>query len=60
MDVPYFIKDHFWMSASDKATLKKKNLAEVSPRESWPWEQSGMTVVAVMIHKVVNIWISML
>ena len=23
MDVPYFIKDHIWMSASDEATLKK-------------------------------------
>ena len=23
MDVPYFIKDHLWMSASDEATLKK-------------------------------------
>ena len=24
MDVPYFIKEHLWMSASDEATLKKK------------------------------------
>ena len=23
MDVPYFIKEHLWMSASDEATLKK-------------------------------------
>ena len=23
MDVPYFFKDHLWMSASDEATLKK-------------------------------------
>ena len=24
MDVPYFIKEHFWMSAFDEATFKKK------------------------------------
>ena len=23
MDVPYFIKEHLWMTASDEATLKK-------------------------------------
>ena len=23
IDVPYFIKEHIWMSASDEATLKK-------------------------------------
>ena len=30
MDVPYFIKENLWMSASNEAKLKKKSLAEVN------------------------------
>ena len=33
MNVPYFIKDHLWMSASDEATLKK-NFGEINPPQS--------------------------
>ena len=33
MDVPYFIKEHLWMSAPDEATLKK-NLVGVNPPQS--------------------------
>ena len=33
MDVPYFIKEHLWMSASDEATLQKY-LVEVNPPQS--------------------------
>ena len=25
IDLPYFIKEHLWMSASDEATLKKNS-----------------------------------
>ena len=33
MDVPYFIKEHLWMSASDEPTLKKKfGKSEPSPK----------------------------
>ena len=60
MDVPYFIKEKLWMSASDETTFKKK-FVEVNPPQSWPWKQNGNTVVAaVMILKVVNNWRSML
>ena len=60
MDVPYFIKEKLWMSASDETTFKK-NFVEVNPPQSWPWKQNGNTVVAaVMILKVVNNWRSML
>ena len=57
MDALYFIKKHLWISASDEATLKKKNLVEVNPPQSWSWKQNGTTVVAaVMILEVVNNW----
>ena len=51
MDVPYFIKEHLWMSAFDEATVK--NSFGVS---NHPQSCSCTTVVAtVMILKVVNI-----
>ena len=53
MDVPYFIKEHLWMSASDESTLKK-NLVEVNPRQSWPWKQNCTTVVAVVM--ILEVW----
>ena len=40
MDVPYFIKEHLSISASNEATLKKY-FVEVNPRQSWPWKQNG-------------------
>ena len=39
MDIPYFIKEHLWMSVSDEAT--QKFLVEVNPPRSWPWKQKG-------------------
>ena len=60
MDVPYFIKEHLWMSASDEATLQKY-LVEVNPPQSWSWKQNGIVVVAaVMILEVVSNWRSVL
>ena len=60
LDIPYFIKEHLWMSAFDEATLKKK-LVEVNPPQSWASEQNGITVVAaVMILEIVNDWRSVL
>ena len=57
MDVPYFIKEHLWMSAFDETTL----LVEINPPQSCPWKQIGTKVVAaVMILEVVNNWRSML
>ena len=53
MDVPYFIKEHLWMSASDEPTLKK-NLIEVNPHQSWPWKQNCTTVVAVVM--ILEVW----
>ena len=39
----------------------KNFLVKVNPRQSWPWKQSGTTVVAaVMILKVLGNWRSML
>ena len=35
MYVSYFIKEHLWVSASDKATLKKF-LEEVNTLQIWP------------------------
>ena len=59
MDIPYFIKEHLWMSVSDEAT--QKYLVEVNPPRSWPWKQNGTSVVASkMILEVVNNWRSML
>ena len=52
MDVPYFNKEHLWISASDKA---------VNPPQSWPWKQNGIAVVAAaMILEVMNNWRSVL
>ena len=53
MDVPYFIKEHLWMNASDEATLKKI-LVKLNPPESWPWKQNSATVVAAVM--VVKLW----
>ena len=53
--VPYFIKEHLWMSAFDKETLKI--LVEVNPPQSWPWKQNSAAVVAaVMILELLNNW----
>ena len=55
MYVPYFIKEHLWMSAFDKETLKI--LVEVNPPQSWPWKQNSTAVVAaVMILELLNNW----
>ena len=40
MDVPYFIQEHFWMSASDEATLKtifggSKPSSKLTLRTKW-------------------------
>ena len=44
MDVPYFIKEHLSISASNEATLKKY-FVEVNPRQSWPWKQNGTKIL---------------
>ena len=54
-----FIKQHLWLCAFDKATLKK-NLVEVNHPQKWPGKQNGTTVAAVMILEVVNNWRSVL
>ena len=38
MDVPYFIKEHLWMSAFDEPTLKKLTL-----------KQTGIAIVAAVM-----------
>ena len=38
MDVPYFIKEHLWMSAFDEPTLKKLTM-----------KQTGTAVVAAVM-----------
>ena len=60
MDRPYFITEHFWMSASYEAALKFF-LMELNPPQRWLQKQNGITVVAaVMIFEVVNYWRSIL
>ena len=40
---------------------RKKILVRGNSPQSWPWKQSGTTIVAaVMIHKIVNHWRSAL
>ena len=54
VDVPYFIKEHLWSSASDEA-LFNIFLVRVNPPQIWPGKQYSITVVdAVMILEVTN------
>ena len=54
MDVPYFIKEQLWSSASDEA-LFNIFLVRVNPPQIWPGKQYSITVVdAVMILEVTN------
>ena len=47
IDVPYFIKEHLWMSASDETTLKK-NFGGSKPKNKMvPWKQNGTKLVTL-------------
>ena len=50
MDIPYFIKEHLWMSVSDEAT--QKYLVEVNPPRSWPWKQNGTSCLLRWFSKL--------
>ena len=50
MDVPYFIKEHPWISA-----FNEKIVVEVNHPQRWPWKEHATTVVAaVIILEVAN------
>ena len=56
MDVPYFIKEHPWISA-----FNEKIVVEVNHPQRWPWKEHATTVVAaVIILEVANNWRSVL
>ena len=59
MHVPYFIKEHLWMSASDEAILKKK-IGRSKPSSKLKVDLKNkilpQVVAAVMILEVVNKW----